>query len=313
MPEILGQSVEVPKLTEHGSGLITTSLPYAKRQGKVRDVYDLGDQLLIISTDRISAFDWILPCGIPDKGLVLTALSKFWFNKLSVNHHLLATVLPDWLDITAAQRAELSGRAMLTKKAAVIPFECVVRGYLEGSGWREYQTAGEVCGVKLPPGLKQCDALPEPIFTPATKADEGHDINVSFDFMSNQIGLELANLLREQSLAVYCQGAQWAQSRGILIADTKFEWGWHAGEVILIDEVLTPDSSRFWPLDQYSPGKSQPSYDKQFVREWLMASDWDRNSPPPALPEPIIQETRAKYLEVFERLTGQTLSHSIES
>lgn len=300
-------------MTEVGLGLITTSLPYPKRQGKVRDVYDLGEQLLIVSTDRISAFDWILPCGIPNKGMVLTALSKFWFNRLSVNHHLLATTLPAWLNINSAQRAELSGRVMLTKKATVIPFECVVRGYLEGSGWREYQATGEVCGVKLPPGLKQCDALPEPIFTPATKAEEGHDINVSFDFMSQQIGLELANLLREQSLAVYRQGAQWAQSHGIIIADTKFEWGWHAGEVILIDEVLTPDSSRFWPLDQYVPGKSQPSFDKQFVREWLMASDWDRNSPPPVLPEAIIVETRAKYLEVFERLTGQTLSQSIES
>ncbi len=300
-------------MTEDGSGIITTSLPYSKRQGKVRDVYDLGDQLLIVSTDRISAFDWILPCGIPDKGIVLTALSTFWFGKLSVNHHLISRVLPDWLNLTSAQRNELSGRSMITKKAEVIPFECVVRGYLEGSGWREYQSTGEVCGVKLPPGLKQCAVLPEPIFTPATKADEGHDINVSFDVMANQIGLELTTLLRDQSLAVYHQGAQWAEAHGILIADTKFEWGWHGGEVILIDEVLTPDSSRFWPLDKYAPGGAQPSFDKQYVREWLMASDWDRNSPPPSLPDEIIRVTRGKYLEVFERLTGQTLSKSIES
>ncbi len=298
---------------KHGLGLMATSLPYSKRQGKVRDVYDLGNQLLIVSTDRISAFDWILPCGIPDKGVVLTALSEFWFERLAVNHHLLSTSLPESLDLTPQQRSELSGRTMLTKKAEVIPFECVVRGYLEGSGWREYQATGEVCGVKLPAGLKQCAALSEPIFTPATKAETGHDINVSFDFMANQLGVELASQLREQSLEVYRQGAQWAHTHGILIADTKFEWGWHEGEVILIDEVLTPDSSRFWPLDKYAPGAAQPSYDKQYVREWLMASDWDRNSQPPALPEDVIQETRAKYLEVFERLTGQALAQFTES
>lgn len=295
-------------MTQHHSGLIATSLPYPKRQGKVRDVYDLGSQLLIVSTDRISAFDWILPSGIPDKGVVLTALSQFWFDKLSVNHHLLSTELPPELELTPAQRRQLQGRTMVTKKAEVIPFECVVRGYLEGSGWREYQATGEICGVKLPAGLKQCDALPEAIFTPATKAEQGHDLNVSFDYMANQLGSPLANQLRDQSLAVYRQGSQWARSQGILIADTKFEWGWHAGEVILIDEVLTPDSSRFWPLDKYIPGAAQPSFDKQYVREWLMASDWDRHSPPPALPEQVVAETRAKYLEVFARLTGQSLS-----
>jgi phosphoribosylaminoimidazole-succinocarboxamide synthase len=301
------------KLTNLSTGLITTALPYSKRQGKVRDVYDLGSQLLIVSTDRISAFDWILPGGIPDKGIVLTALSKFWFERLSVHHHLLSTEVPDWLEVTPLQRQQLQGRSMLTKKAEVIPFECVVRGYLEGSGWREYQSTGEICGVRLPTGLKQCDALPEPIFTPATKAESGHDVNVSFETMASQLGSELATQLRDQSLSVYRQGAVWGAQHGILIADTKFEWGWHAGEVILIDEVLTPDSSRFWPADQYTPGMAQNSFDKQFVREWLMACGWDRNSPPPNLPAEVIAETRAKYLEVYQRLTGQTLCHSTKA
>lgn len=197
---------------------------------------------------------------------------------------------------------------MLTKKAEVIPFECVVRGYLEGSGWREYRQHGQICGVRLPPGLQQCDALPEPIFTPTTKAEQGHDLNVTFQELANQLGNDLAQQLRQQSLDVYRQGAQWARSCGIVIADTKFEWGWHGDEVILIDEVLTPDSSRFWPLDGYAPGRSQASFDKQFVREWLMASSWDRNSPPPELPPEVIAGTRQKYLEVYERLTGQPLS-----
>ena len=290
------------------TSLVDTSLAYPKRQGKVRDVYDLGEQLLIVSTDRISAFDWVLPGGIPGKGVVLTQLSKFWFDKLTVNHHLLSTQLPDMLDISDAQRQALQGRVMVTKKAQVIPFECVVRGYLEGSGWREYQQSGEICGIRLPAGLQQCDRLPEPIFTPTTKAEQGHDMNVTFDEMASQLGRELAEQLRELSLAVYLQGAQLAQSRGILIADTKFEWGWHGNDLLLIDEVLTPDSSRFWPLEAYNPGTSQASFDKQFVREWLMSSSWDRNSPPPPLPAEVIAGTQRKYLEVYERLTGQPLS-----
>ena len=290
------------------TSLVDTSLPYPKRQGKVRDVYDLGEQLLIVSTDRISAFDWVLPCGIPGKGIVLTQLSKFWFDKLIVDHHLLSTQLPATLEVSDDQRQALEGRVMVTKKAQVIPFECVVRGYLEGSGWREYQQSGEICGIRLPAGLRQCDALPEPIFTPTTKADQGHDMNVTFEEMAGQIGIELAQQLRTRSLDVYLQGAQWAQSHGILIADTKFEWGWQADELLLIDEVLTPDSSRFWPLDTYAPGASQASFDKQFVREWLMSSDWDRNSPPPSLPVEVIAGTQRKYLEVYERLTGQSLS-----
>lgn len=290
------------------TSLVDTSLPYPKRQGKVRDVYDLGEQLLIVSTDRISAFDWILPGGVPGKGVVLTQLSKFWFDRLTVKHHLLSTQLPAALDIFAEQRQALQGRVMVTKKAQVIPYECVVRGYLEGSGWREYQQSGEICGIRLPTGLKQCDPLPEPIFTPTTKAEQGHDMNVTFEEMAGQLGHDLAEQLRSLSLKVYLQGAQWAQAHGILIADTKFEWGWHGGELLLIDEVLTPDSSRFWPLDGYSPGAAQASFDKQFVREWLMSSGWDRNSPPPSLPPEVIAGTQRKYLEVYERLTGQPLS-----
>jgi phosphoribosylaminoimidazole-succinocarboxamide synthase len=290
------------------TAVVSTSLPYPKRQGKVRDVYDLGNQLLIVSTDRISAFDWILPTGIPGKGIVLTQLSKYWFETLTVEHHLLTTELPADLQVTPAQRAELVGRSMLTKKARVIPFECVVRGYLEGSGWREYQATGSVCGIRLPAGLKQCDQLPEPIFTPATKAEQGHDENVSFDVMSNHLGTELASDLRDRSLAVYRQGSQLASQRGILIADTKFEWGWHDDQILLIDEVLTPDSSRFWPASEYAPGQPQPSFDKQYVREWLLSCEWDRESSPPPLPPPVAEQTRLKYNRVFELITGAPLS-----
>ncbi len=287
--------------------VITTELGFPRRQGKVRDVYDIGDQLLIVSSDRISAFDWVLPTGIPGKGIVLTQLSKFWFENLSVDHHMIGTDLPEDLPLTLQQRGELAGRSMIARKAQVIPFECVVRGYLEGSGWREYQQTGSVCGIKLPSGLKQCDRLPEPIFTPATKAESGHDENVSFEVMAAAIGNELAKQLRELSLSVYTQGSQLAESKGILIADTKFEWGWCDGKVILIDEVLTPDSSRFWPKSEYRPGSSQPSFDKQYVREWLMASKWDRESPPPALPDEVVQHTQRKYESAYEMLTGLSL------
>lgn len=271
----------------------------------MRDVYDLGTQLLIVSTDRISAFDWVLPSGIPDKGSVLTTLSRFWFELLNVDHHLISTDVPAEINPSAEERQLLSGRIMVAKKADVIPYECVVRGYLEGSGWREYQKTGAVCGIKLPAGLQQCEKLPEPIFTPATKVDDGHDENVSFETMANDLGSEVANRLRDLSLDVYSQGCEFAEQRGILIADTKFEWGWNEEQIILIDEVLTPDSSRFWPADRFSPGKAQPSYDKQFVREWLDGSDWDKQSAPPDLPEDIIAKTREKYLEVQERLTGK--------
>jgi phosphoribosylaminoimidazole-succinocarboxamide synthase len=294
------------------SAFCESHLPWPKRQGKVRDVYDLGDELLIVSTDRISAFDWILSGGIPDKGRVLTGLSRFWFDRLGVPHHLLGVDLPATadipVDIPAEERAELAGRVMRTRKARVVPFECVVRGYLEGSGWKEYQETGSVCGIALPSGLKQCDRLPEPIFTPATKAETGHDENVSFETMASAIGTETATRLRDLTLQVFQRGSQWAESRGIIIADTKLEWGWCDDRLILIDEVLTPDSSRFWPREHYQPGKSQPSFDKQFVREWLMASGWDRNSPPPPLPADVIAQTRERYIDAYELLTGRTFT-----
>jgi phosphoribosylaminoimidazole-succinocarboxamide synthase len=288
--------------------VLGTELGFPRRQGKVRDVYDLGDRLLIVSSDRISAFDWVLPVGIPGKGIILTQLSKFWFEYLNVAHHMLSTELPLDLGLSLQQRAQLAGRSMITRKAQVIPFECVVRGYLEGSGWREYQQSGTVCGILLPTGLKHCDRLPEPIFTPATKAESGHDENVSFEVMADQLGSELAGQLRDLSISVYTQGSQRAEQQGIIIADTKFEWGWCEGKVILIDEVLTPDSSRFWPRDGYEPGRSQPSFDKQYVREWLMASNWDRESPPPALTVDVIEQTRSKYQSAYELLTGNKLA-----
>ncbi len=286
------------------TAVTSTDLNYPRRRGKVRDVYDIGDCLWIVSTDRISAFDWILPNGIPDKGVVLTQISRFWFENLKVQHHLISSGIPEQVQLDDLQRAALCNRSMSVRKAEVIPFECVVRGYLEGSGWREYQQNGSVCGIELPTGMKQCERLPDPIFTPATKADRGHDENVSFEFMSQQLGEELASRLRQLSLDVYEQGSALAAERGIIIADTKFEWGWHDDQLLLIDEVLTPDSSRFWPADDYAPGGPQPSFDKQFVREWLMDSDWDRNSPPPALPDDIVEQTRCKYLDVYEQLTG---------
>lgn len=286
------------------SPVLETSLPYPRRQGKVRDVYDLGETLLIVSSDRISAFDWILPNAIPGKGIVLTQLSRFWFEQLDVAHHLIATDPPTDLQLSEEQRRLLAGRSMVTHKARVVPYECVVRGYLEGSGWREYQQTGEICGVRLPAGLKQCDQLPEPIFTPATKAEQGHDENVSFQTMADDIGLEVASQLRDLSLDVYQQGSAVAFRKGIIIADTKLEWGWRAGKLILIDEVLTPDSSRFWPAADYAPGHSQPSLDKQYVREWLSSCGWDRSSPPPPLPGEVVDQTSRKYASVLELLTA---------
>ncbi len=287
--------------------LTETRLNYPKRTGKVRDVYDLGDRLLIVSTDRISAFDWILPNGIPWKGKVLTGLSHFWFDRLDVEDHLISMGVDSVDGLSDLERHQLEGRSMIVRKARVVPFECVVRGYLEGSGWQEYQTRGSVCGVALPSGLKQCDRLPEPIFTPTTKAESGHDLPVNFDQVSDAIGAQAAAQLRDMSIRVYLQASEYAATRGILIADTKFEWGWFDQRLILIDEVLTPDSSRFWPADQYQPGRSQLSYDKQFVRQWLMECGWDRNSPPPALPENIVAQTSAKYIEAFERLSGSRI------
>lgn len=274
------------------------------RRGKVRDIYDLGDQLLMISTDRISAFDWVLPTGIPDKGRVLTQISQFWFARLETPHHLLTTEIDPGLVPPGTDVAALQGRSMLVRKSQVVPIECVVRGYLDGSGWKEYQQSQTVCGIALPAGLQQCSQLAEPIFTPATKEESGHDINISFEQMVNITGAAAAEELRRRSIEIYQRGAAYARQRGIIIADTKFEWGWYEGELILIDEALTPDSSRFWPADAYEPGHGQPSYDKQFVRDWLTASNWDKNSPPPALPQDIVVNTRQKYVEAYERLTG---------
>ena len=278
------------------------------RRGKVRDMYDLGHELLMVSTDRISAFDYILPTGIPDKGRILTQVSLFWFNQLEQPNHLISADV-DAMDLPAsADRESLRGRSMLVRKTRVIPIECVVRGYLAGSGWKEYQQSQAVCGVSLPPGLVQADKLPESIFTPATKAESGHDENITFAQMVDLIGRDVAEQLRERSLTIYEHGATLAAERGIIVADTKFEWGWDGEELLLIDEAMTPDSSRFWPADKYRPGGSPPSFDKQFVRDWLESSSWDKNSPPPPLPDEIVARTRDKYIEAYERLTGKTLA-----
>ena len=276
------------------------------RQGKVRDVYDIGEFYLMVASDRISAFDYILPTLIPDKGRVLTQISQFWFERFGVANHLVSTDLSG-IDLPEGLSAEeLEGRTMVVKKCEVVPIECVVRGYLVGSGWRDYQSTGAVCGIDLPAGLQNCAKFPEAIFTPATKADEGHDENVSFERVVQEVGLETAEALKAKSLKVYAAGRDYAASKGIILADTKFEWGWHKGELILIDEVMTPDSSRFWPADQYEPGRNQPSFDKQFVREWLDSTTWDKNSQPPELPAEIVAKTREKYIDAFERLSGQT-------
>ncbi len=291
------------------AALLQTSLPGVPvRRGKVRDVYDLSDRLLVVSTDRISAFDWILPTGIPDKGRVLTQLSAFWFGRLGVPHHLLSLDPADAGLPAEVDLAPLAGRSMVVRKAQVVPIECVVRGYLAGSGWKEYRAGGAVCGVKLPAGLQESSRLPQPIFTPATKAGSGHDENIPFEQMARQVGGELAEELRAASLQVYERGAAHAASRGILVADTKFEWGLVDGRLILIDEALTPDSSRFWPASDYRPGRGQASFDKQYVRDWLETSGWDKNSPPPELPAEVVAGTRAKYVEAFERLTGERFS-----
>jgi phosphoribosylaminoimidazole-succinocarboxamide synthase len=278
-----------------------------RKQGKVRDVYDLGDQLLLVATDRISAFDWVLPTPIPDKGRVLSSLSEFWFERLGVPNHLISSHVDDFpVALDDATRKDLRGRAMLVRKARVAPFECVVRGYLSGSGWKEYRASGEVCGVKLPPGLVESDRI-DPIFTPATKAETGHDENVSFEVMAGALGADVAATLRDRSLEVYTRAAETAREKGLILADTKFEWGFdeQTGELLLIDEVLTPDSSRYWSIETYKPGGPQPSFDKQYVRDWLEATGWDKSSPPPALPDDVVARTRSKYIEAYELLTGR--------
>jgi phosphoribosylaminoimidazole-succinocarboxamide synthase len=260
-----------------------------------------------VATDRISAFDWVLPTAIPDKGRILTALTLFWLDYLRVPNHLLGTDLAEMGPAFAERAAELVGRTCLVRKASVVPIECVVRGYLAGSGWKEYQQHGTVCGIILLRGLAQSACLPEPIFTPATKEESGHDQNISFEDMADRVGRDLSVSLRQRSLDIYQRAAEHAHSRGLILADTKFEWGLLPdGEIILIDEVLTPDSSRFWPADQYREGISPPSFDKQFVRDWLETTAWDKNSPPPELPKDVVERTAGKYRDAYERLTGKT-------
>ncbi len=275
------------------------------RRGKVRDIYDLGDRLLLVSTDRLSAFDWVLPTAIPDKGHVLTQLAAFWFGLLGEPNHLITTEVEEMDLPRGADRRTLAGRSTLCRKTEVVPVECVVRGYLAGSGWKEYCRSGTVCGVKLPAGLTESARLPEPVFTPATKAAEGHDENIPFERMVEITGRDLAEELRRRSLRIFQRGSEHARQRGILIADTKFEFGRLGDELLLIDEVLTPDSSRFWPADRFAPGRGQPSFDKQFVRDWLSSTGWDRNSPPPPLPEDVVARTRQKYIEAYQRLTDR--------
>ncbi len=299
------------------SVLLETNLPNLHARGKVRDTYDLGDgRLLMVATDRISAFDVVLPNGIPDKGAVLTQLSAFWFERTKevIPNHLLRLIgNSDNADLPFPLPHEFAGRSMVVRKAQRLDIECVARGYLSGSGWVEYRETGTVCGIPLPKGLRESDELPEAIFTPATKAESGHDINVSYEQVVDIVGAETAALLRDSTLAVYRYAANYARQRGIIIADTKFELGRCEGELILIDELLTPDSSRFWSFDTYEPGKPQPSFDKQPVRDWLIASGWNREPPPPKLPSEVVAGTSARYREAFRRLTGHEINHSSTS
>jgi phosphoribosylaminoimidazole-succinocarboxamide synthase len=280
------------------------------RQGKVRDVYDVGDALLLVATDRISAFDYVLGSGIPDKGKVLTQLSAFWFEKTRhiVPNHVLETDAARYPRALAPHTDVLAGRSMLVRKTEPVPIECVARGYLSGSGWKDYQAMGSVCGVALPPGLRESERLPAPIFTPATKASSGHDINISEEEAGRLVGEALIGTLKRLTLELYAFGVAHAENCGIILADTKFEFGrTPAREVILIDEVMTPDSSRYWPKDQYEPGRPQPSFDKQYVRDYLEQIRWNKQLPVPSLPEEVVARTRDKYLEAFRRLTGREL------
>jgi phosphoribosylaminoimidazole-succinocarboxamide synthase len=287
--------------------LLESRLPFPRRQGKVRDVYDLGDSLLIVASDRISAFDCILPTGIPDKGRVLTRLSNWWFARTSdvVTNHLIATDLNDFPKPARSFGDQLAGRSVVVKKTQVVPIECVARGYLAGSGWKEYQKSGTVCGQKLPRGLKQCGKLPTPIFTPSTKAETGHDENIPFEEVAARVGAPLADKIRDITLALYAFAAGVAAERGVIIADTKFEFGQLPnGDLILIDEILTPDSSRFWSATDYAPGRDQASFDKQFVRNYLESQPWNKQPPAPPLPDDVVSGTRARYIEAYERITG---------
>jgi phosphoribosylaminoimidazole-succinocarboxamide synthase len=292
--------------------LLFTEFPDLKlyKRGKVRDVYDLGDKLLIVSTDRISAFDVVLPCGIPYKGKVLNSISCFWFEFVqdTVPTHLITADPDQYPQKLRKYKDQLTGRSMLVKKTKALAVECVVRGYLSGSGWKEYLKSQSVCGIKLPAGLRESDKLPQAIFTPSTKEDTGHDINVTQEYIENLIGRDTAASLRELSVAIYKKAGEYAYQKGIIIADTKFEFGISDGKIIIIDELLTPDSSRFWPKEQYSAGRPQPSFDKQFVRDYLENLNWDKRPPAPELPAEIIDKTSQKYLDAYNRLTGKRLA-----
>jgi phosphoribosylaminoimidazole-succinocarboxamide synthase len=299
--------------------VLETNLPglTLQRRGKVRDVYDLGDTLLIVATDRISAFDYVLGSGIPDKGKVLTQLSAFWFDKISdiTPHHLISTNVDDFPAEAREHREILRGRTMWVKKTTPLPVECVARGYISGSGWKDYRATGSVCGVTLPASLRESDRLPEILFTPATKAESGHDENISEAEAAAVVGADVLARLKALTLAIYQRGVEHAESCGIILADTKFEFGLalrsskgaKEGDLILIDEILTPDSSRFWPADQYAPGGAQPSFDKQFVRNWLEEIGWNKQPPVPSLPPDVVAKTRQKYMDAFKRLTGRDL------
>lgn len=288
--------------------ILQTELPDREPvlRGKVRDIYDLGDKLIIVATDRISAFDWVEPVGIPEKGKILTTMSVFWFEMMGdiVKNHLISTDLSDMPEDFQAAADQFEGRSMLVHKCEMLPIEFVVRGYLAGSGWKEYKESGTVCGIKLREGLVESDKLEAPLYTPATKATDGHDINISPEEAGKIIGDELNDKAAAASIAVYDRGRDFAATKGIILCDTKFEFGILDGELILADEVLTPDSSRFWPADRYEPGKGQPSYDKQFVRDWLETQDWDKESTPPPLPHDVVMKTREKYIEAYRVLTG---------
>lgn len=275
--------------------------------GKVRDLYDLGEELLIVATDRISAFDVIMPDPVPDKGKILTQISLFWFKVMEplINNHVITSNVDDYPSVCKPYAQILRGRSMLVKKSKPLPVECVVRGYISGSGWKSYQESGAICGIKLAEGLKESDKLPEPIFTPSTKEETGlHDVNIDFEEAKKRIGEAAANKVKELSIAIYKKGFELAEKKGIIIADTKFEFGFFGNDIILIDEVLTPDSSRFWPKDTYMPGGSQKSFDKQYLRDYLISINWDRKPPPPSLPEYVINNTRKKYIEALTQLTG---------
>lgn len=278
------------------------------QRGKVRDIYDLGETYLMVASDRISAFDSIMPEAVPDKGKILNQISLFWFDVMAsiVPNHVISGNVEDFPEICRPHAQTLEGRSMLVKKTKPLPIECVVRGYISGSGWKSYQKSQSVCGIDMAPGLVESDKLPEAIFTPSTKEEEGHDINIDFEEASRLIGIDNAEKVRDLSLAIYEKGTQLALEKGIIIADTKFEFGFLDGQIILIDEVLTPDSSRFWPLDTYTPGGPQKSFDKQYLRDYLLSINWDKNPPAPHLPEDVIQNTRRKYLEAMRLITGNT-------